>query len=450
MTKIFGRYNYDLDTQGIFGGIDYNTIAQQPTSYVIYKVGDTIIARPAPGSGLPLYKDTDISKVIQSIIDVLTNGGVIFIRQGYYVYNQPIILSRNNITLIGEGGYIFNPPTILEYQGTGYAIQKDPNIDSLYGITLRNLYIKTVSNGIDISNSAHVVVEDCILEGNNTGIGINFGGKAHEGIEFNRVKIWKFDTGFNIAGSFDTAILKLCIVESCNVGLKNISKEPAYNLKLISFKTTIVKQAFYTALDSPLKNASIHAFLEARLSYMTTPFVVLVGSGELRLTYAIFDDTNNVWLKLDDILANIGNYLGLSGGWDRRLYTPYEEPNVDFELYNSKDYFGFRDTVGGRGFILQQVYPTSKIFFSISNNGNVNLAGDLVARQKGVNVLVPANSTSIDISLPLTEPDTNYGVLVIPHWNTNIWVTGKTTTGFTINFGTAPTVDSSLDWFVFR
>lgn len=48
------------------------------------------------------------------------------------------------------------------------------------------------------------------------------------------------------------------------------------------------------------------------------------------------------------------------------------------------------------------------------------------------------------------EPDASYGVEVTPQWNTTAWVTAKATTGFRINFGTAPGVDSAVDWFLVR
>jgi hypothetical protein len=64
---------------------------------------------------------------------------------------------------------------------------------------------------------------------------------------------------------------------------------------------------------------------------------------------------------------------------------------------------------------------------------------------------VPAGSTSISVKFPFTlPPEAKYGVLVTPHWNTTVWVTDKTGDGFKINFGTAPTADSHVDWLVFH
>jgi len=69
---------------------------------------------------------------------------------------------------------------------------------------------------------------------------------------------------------------------------------------------------------------------------------------------------------------------------------------------------------------------------------------------KGNNVAVAAGATSLAVSLSKTLSNTNYAVYVTPQWNTSVWITGKTTTGFTINFGTAaPTGGSYVDWVMF-
>ena len=69
---------------------------------------------------------------------------------------------------------------------------------------------------------------------------------------------------------------------------------------------------------------------------------------------------------------------------------------------------------------------------------------------KGNNVAVAAGATSLAVTLSTALPNTNYAVYVTPQWNTSVWITGKTTTGFTTNFGTAaPTGGSYVDWVIF-
>lgn len=55
-----------------------------------------------------------------------------------------------------------------------------------------------------------------------------------------------------------------------------------------------------------------------------------------------------------------------------------------------------------------------------------------------------------DAETSMQEPDAHYAVIVTPAWNTTVWVTDKATTGFTVHFGTAPSSDSSFDWFIVR
>jgi len=95
--------------------------------------------------------------------------------------------------------------------------------------------------------------------------------------------------------------------------------------------------------------------------------------------------------------------------------------------------------VGGSGLI----YPSLSTFPNIINTVLQNFF-------KGNNVAVAAGATSLAVTLSGALPSTNYAVYVTPQWNTSVWVTGKTATGFTINFGTAaPTGGSYVDWVIF-
>jgi hypothetical protein len=47
-------------------------------------------------------------------------------------------------------------------------------------------------------------------------------------------------------------------------------------------------------------------------------------------------------------------------------------------------------------------------------------------------------------------PEANYAVIVMPNWDASAWMTNKTTTGFTIHFGTAVPANATVDWFIVR
>jgi hypothetical protein len=82
------------------------------------------------------------------------------------------------------------------------------------------------------------------------------------------------------------------------------------------------------------------------------------------------------------------------------------------------------------------------------NNPNTNWENNIHS-VVGVNVAVSASATTLAVT-GLTQYDTKYSVGVSPAWNTTYWITGKSTTGFTINFGTAPSGASTLDWLIKR
>lgn len=71
-------------------------------------------------------------------------------------------------------------------------------------------------------------------------------------------------------------------------------------------------------------------------------------------------------------------------------------------------------------------------------------AGNVVA------ATVNSGATTLAVTFPRAEPDTAYGVTATPAWATTVWVTGKATTGCTVNFGTAPGADSTVDLTTFR
>ena len=68
----------------------------------------------------------------------------------------------------------------------------------------------------------------------------------------------------------------------------------------------------------------------------------------------------------------------------------------------------------------------------------------------GTGVRQAATGTAVVVTLPRLEQDVNYGVLLTPTWGTTCWVTARSTTQFTANFGTAPGGSDTFDWIVFR
>ena len=50
---------------------------------------------------------------------------------------------------------------------------------------------------------------------------------------------------------------------------------------------------------------------------------------------------------------------------------------------------------------------------------------------------VAEGAVSTNVTFTPAQPDTNYHVVATPSWNTTVYVTNKSTGGFTVNYGTA-------------
>lgn len=68
----------------------------------------------------------------------------------------------------------------------------------------------------------------------------------------------------------------------------------------------------------------------------------------------------------------------------------------------------------------------------------------------GVRLSVTAAATTKAVTFEREMPDTNYGAVATPNWSTTVYVTNRTTTGFTLNFGTAAPANATVDYVTFR
>jgi len=68
----------------------------------------------------------------------------------------------------------------------------------------------------------------------------------------------------------------------------------------------------------------------------------------------------------------------------------------------------------------------------------------------GVRLSVTAAATTKAVAFTREMPDTTYGIVATPSWNTTVYPTNRTTTGFTLNFGTAAPANATVDYVTFR
>jgi hypothetical protein len=69
--------------------------------------------------------------------------------------------------------------------------------------------------------------------------------------------------------------------------------------------------------------------------------------------------------------------------------------------------------------------------------------------QQGRVTLLPGNS-SVAVVFPNPEPDASYGMLLTPSFNTTVWYTGRTTTGFNINTSSTSGSNQNVTWQLVR
>jgi len=61
---------------------------------------------------------------------------------------------------------------------------------------------------------------------------------------------------------------------------------------------------------------------------------------------------------------------------------------------------------------------------------------------------VSAGSSYVNVTD--SDDDADYVVLVETSWNTTVYISSKTASGFRVNFGTAPTTASTIRWVKVR
>jgi hypothetical protein len=77
--------------------------------------------------------------------------------------------------------------------------------------------------------------------------------------------------------------------------------------------------------------------------------------------------------------------------------------------------------------------------------------GEVFVRQvSGINATVLLGASTTTIIFGTAQPDTSYGVLVMPSWSTAFWYSGKTTAQVVVNWSVAAPANSTMDFIIFR
>ncbi len=84
----------------------------------------------------------------------------------------------------------------------------------------------------------------------------------------------------------------------------------------------------------------------------------------------------------------------------------------------------------------------------IDQSGNINIKKGVIMGNSSFrgSVAIKAGTTSAQVTQTTPWNNIPASITVTASYNTNVWVTNKTTTGFTINVSTSPPSDQSVDW----
>lgn len=111
-------------------------------------------------------------------------------------------------------------------------------------------------------------------------------------------------------------------------------------------------------------------------------------------------------------------------------------------------------TVSGTSAINQNVTTSaSPTFAGLFVNGGTTLSGatlTLSNNVRGISQAITSSASTHAVTFATAHPDANYAVLCSPSFDTKCFVTGKTATGFTLNFSPAAGLADTVDWFVVR
>ncbi len=130
------------------------------------------------------------------------------------------------------------------------------------------------------------------------------------------------------------------------------------------------------------------------------------------------------------------------------LKSPNLNSGLKFQTYSggTLSTLRWRSIGGNSGTVLAGNYAAGYNPIGIAACGGISLTDTLAHNFAGVASF--SASTTVNITLPVAEVNANYSVFLENTTNNTIWVTGKTTTGFTIN--SSASITANVAWLLIR
>jgi len=412
----------------------------EPT-YIVFKEDSKYLARNGK-TGVIDYSGTDASTVIQSVIDVLTNGGLIFIKAGTYEISSSINV-KSKITIIGEGRKVTilrrtaDIPIFKFYEYDGQSGNQEKNVladlsldgnynqdytsdmiqisqlkDSIF--QRLNLY-NYKGNGFYLKGSSSYktfwcVFEDILLEGytnENTHAGIYIDSNAHDCM-FKRITggYHKYGIYFNHGGHW---IEDIWFVKCENM---LYIKNSGIRGRALTFDTCRGHSLYIDAIENDVQHIHLH-----QLHFILPPsnyalIYINIGSGK----YVRQIDLRDVF-GWGDTQTYIVDKQG-SGTLDRLTIDGVYHPSGTEGRYNN----------------VSPEYIHNDPNFKTENSGTATIS---------------AGQTFVDVSHSLSITPSLEKIRLIPLDNLNgrnIWVSNATSSTFRINLSSKDSVDHQIGW----
>lgn len=174
--------------------------------------------------------------------------------------------------------------------------------------------------------------------------------------------------------------------------------------------------------------------------------VLVIDAGGANLGIGCEIDVNNngtASLNVEGIVLNGNSATSPQHGIVIQAVGATWNEGVEIGNYNTYGLFILRPTGTAKAIL---VWNSSNAFsFSVAPRGTIGTS------QSGAKIALAQAITTKAITWAIAEPDTNYEVYASTTYSTTIFVTAKTTSGCTINFGTAtPDANQTLDVTLMR
>ena len=455
-----------------------------PYDVMVYTEGGHYYAKDARGNLICVDSPT---ACIQESINYLSSGGKIYIRSGSYNIYNVVNINANNISIYGDGfatvindyvsnnhlfnisGWYFdisrlkvqiatNKTTGNEFNVTGqYGRFNDIYVEmgglgfngfyfsSAWSIYLSNIRIYNIpkdNNGIVIYNSSDIFISKATIYNfeNNVGNGTGIVILSTQGVWMTDIDIVSLLTGISISPpSGDTAewiFMKSVATDSCSgTGLYIGGGGSVYGIVGVD----IWSASNNTGIDiengngilligvRTLNNKTYGMVINSQ--YVSVVDALVVGNSRASTgTYEGIKITASYVTIMNSIIAD--GIMGFTAQQSLGINIPTA---VDYVNIISNIIVG---NVNGQLGGLNNLGPNSRVKYNIG--ASTTASGQAT---------IPANATSVTVNHGLICAPTKVLVTPLAQPSGSIWVSGITSTQFTINISTAPASNLPVAWY---